>query len=273
MGNLKDKVIFITGATRGIGREIALRAAKDGAIIVVTGKTEKPHPVLPGTIHTVVEEIEQAGGKGIPLLLDVRDEKQIQAAAEQIGQQFGRIDVLINNASAIQLTSTPNTPMRKFDLLFAVNVRATFAMGQACLPFLKKAENPHILTLSPPLNLDPKWFQDHLTYTMSKYGMSMCTLGWAAELKSSGIAANSLWPRTTIATMAIKAHFPEAVWEASRHPAIMADAAHWVLTQNSRQMTGHFFIDEDVLKQSGTSDFSNYAINPSAILMDDLFLT
>ncbi|NNM59807.1 MAG: NAD(P)-dependent oxidoreductase [Legionellales bacterium] len=273
MDNLKDKVIFITGATRGIGRAIALHAAKDGAIIAVTGKTDKPHPILPGTIFSVAEEIEQAGGTAIPLVLDVRDEKQIQTAVDQVGRQFGRIDVLINNASAIQLTSTPNTPLRKFDLLFAVNVRATFAVGQACIPYLEKAVNPHILTLSPPLNLDPKWFGHHLAYTMSKYGMSMCTLGWAEELRDRGIAANSLWPRTTIATMAIKAHFPEAVWQASRHPEIMADAAHWILTQNSRHVTGHFFIDEDALKQAGISDFSAYAVNPEAPLMEDLFLS
>jgi citronellol/citronellal dehydrogenase len=272
MATLQDKVIFITGATRGIGREIALRAAKDGATLIITGKTEKPHPKLPGTIYSVAEEVEQAGGKAVPVLLDVREEMQVQAVVKQIGEQFGRIDVLVNNASAIQLTSTLETPMRKFDLMFGVNVRATFACAQACIPYLQQATNPHILTLSPPLNMDPKWFKDHVAYTMAKYGMSMCTLGWGQELKQYGIAANSLWPRTTIATMAIKVHFPEAIWNASRSPAIMADAAHWVLTQNSREVTGNFFIDEEVLRQAGEMDFDKYAMRPGATLYEDLFL-
>lgn len=272
MKNLKDKVIFITGSSRGIGREIALKAAADGAIIVVTGKTDKPNPKLPGTIFTVAEEIEKAGGQALPLVLDVREEAQIQSVVDEVIKQLGRIDILVNNASAIQLTSTVETPMRRFDLMFGVNVRATFACGQACIPHLAKAKNPHILTLSPPINLNPKWFKDHVAYTMSKYGMSMCTLGWAEELKSFGIAANSLWPRTTIATMAIKAHFPEPIWQASRHPIIMAEAAHWILTQDSREVTGNFFIDEDVLKKAGVTDFSSYALNPQAALFDDLFL-
>lgn len=272
MKNLKDKVVFITGSSRGIGREIALTAAKDGAIVVITGKTDKPNPKLPGTIFTVAEEVEKLGGTAVPMMLDVRDETQIQAVVDEVASRYGRIDVLVNNASAIQLSTTVETPMRRFDLMFGVNVRATFACGQACIPHLQKSDNPHILTLSPPINLDPKWFKDHVAYTMSKYGMSMCTLGWAEELKSAGIAANSLWPRTTIATMAIKAHFPEPIWQASRHPIIMAEAAHWILTQNSKEITGNFFIDEEVLKCAGVTDFSSYALNPQAALFDDLFL-
>lgn len=272
MGHLKDKVVFITGATRGIGREIALRAAQDGAIIIITGKTDTPHPKLPGTIYTVAEEVEKAGGIAVPLMLDVRDEEQIATVVHEIGVRFQRIDVLINNASAIQLTSTVDTPMRRFDLMFDVNVRATFACGAACHPWLKKAINPHILTLSPPINLNPKWFKDHVAYTMSKYGMSMCTLAWAEEFKADKIAANSLWPRTTIATMAIKAHFPEAIWNASRYPAIMADAAYWILNQDSRSVSGQFFLDEDLLKQTGVTNFDQYAVNPGTPLYEDFFL-
>jgi citronellol/citronellal dehydrogenase len=272
MNSFKDKVIFITGSSRGIGREIALKLAQEGATVVITGKTTEPHAKLPGTIYSVAEEVDRAGGKGIPRMLDVRDELQIQTVIEEIGQQFGRIDVLINNASAIQLTSTLDTPIRRFDLMFEVNARATFACGQAAIPFLKQAENPHILTLSPPLNLDPKWFKDNVAYTISKYSMSMCTLGWAEELRAFGIAANSLWPRTTIATMAIKAHFPPHIWEASRQPAIVADAAYWILSQNSRKITGKFFIDEEVLRQTGMLDFSAYALNPDVTQYTDLFL-
>ncbi len=272
MSSFKDKIIFITGSSRGIGREIALKVAQEGATVIITGKTVEPNAKLPGTIYTVAEEIDQAGGKGVPLALDVRDEMQIQTVIEQIGKQFGRIDVLVNNASAIQLTSTVDTPMRRFDLMFDVNVRATFACGKAAIPYLKQAKNPHILTLSPPLNLDAKWFKGNLAYTISKYGMSMCTLGWAEELREFGIAANSLWPRTTIATMAIKAHFPPEIWAASRHPAIVADAAYWILSQNSREVSGNFFIDETVLRDAGITDFAHYALDPAAKLFPDLFL-
>lgn len=272
MVSLKDKVIFITGATRGIGREIALEVAKAGAIPVITGKTDQPHRALPGTIYSVAEEVMALGGQAFPLTLDVRDEAQIQVAVDKVIKRYGRLDILVNNASAIQLTKTPETPLRRFDLMHGVNVRATYACGQACLPYLSQAENPHILTLSPPLNMDPKWFKDHLAYTLSKYGMSMCTLGWGEELKEAGIAANSLWPRTTIATMAIKAHFPEAIWQASRTPAIMAKAAMWILQQDSKRVSGHFFIDETVLREAGETDFSQYAIDPEATLFEDLFL-
>ncbi|MAZ38651.1 MAG: short chain dehydrogenase [Legionellales bacterium] len=270
--SFKDKVVFITGSTRGIGREIALKLAKDGAIIVVTGKTEKPHAKLPGTIHTVAQEINELGGIAEPFILDVRDEMRVREVVDTVGQKYGKIDALINNASAISLTNTENTPMRKFDLMFGVNVRATFACSQACIPYLEKADNPHILTLSPPLNMQDKWFKDHVAYTMAKYGMSMCTLGMAAELKPKGIAVNSLWPQTTIATMAVKVHFPEALWQASRKPEIMADATYQILMQDSQASTGQFFIDEAVLKAEGVTDFSKYAINPEVAPFKDLFL-
>lgn len=272
MMDLKDKVIFITGATRGIGREIALKAAASGAIIVITGKTEQPHAQLPGTIYSVAEEVQAQGGIAEPHVLDVRDAAQIQALADLIGKKYGRIDALVNNASAIQLSDTLATPMRRFDLMFDVNVRATFACSQACIPWLKKGTNPHILTLSPPLNMNAKWFEPHVAYTMSKYGMSMCTLGMAQELKSEQIAVNSLWPRTTIATMAIKVHFPEALWQASRKPAIVADAAYQILTSDSKTVTGNFFIDEEVLRAAGVTDFAQYAINPNIPLFTDLFI-
>ena len=268
----KNKVIFITGATRGIGRQIALKFAEQGATIVITGKTDKAHPKLPGTIHSVAEEVSALGGKAEPRILDVRDEQQVMYVTSEIGEKYGKIDVLINNASAIQLTDTLNTPMRKFDLMFDVNVRATFACSQACIPYLAKAENPHILTLSPPLNMDAKWFKDHVAYTMSKYGMSMCTLGMAEEFKPQKIAVNSLWPRTTIATAAIEFNFPKELIQASRKPEIMADAAAMILSKNSTKCTGNFFIDEEVLKSEGINDLDKYAVNPNIPLFEDLFL-
>jgi len=272
MSSLSKKVIFITGATRGIGREIALKCARDGAIIVITGKTEKAHATLPGTLSSVAEEVEAAGGIPFPIRLDVRNEQDIHYAVERVIEQFGGIDILINNASAIQLTPTEQTPMRRFDLMFDVNVRATFAMSQACLPHLVKAKNPHILTLSPPINLAPKWFRGHLAYTMSKYGMSMCTLGLAEEYKAQGVGVNSLWPKTIIATMAIKVHFPEEFWKHSRKPAIMADAAYGILTSDSKIHTGNFYIDEDFLRAQGVKDFSSYAVEEETDLLPDLFL-
>lgn len=272
MLTLKDKVIFITGASRGIGREIALRAARDGAKIIIASKTTEPHPQLPGTIYTVAEEVEKAGGKALPIKLDVRDAEQIESAVKQAADHFGGIDILINNAGAISLTSTLETSMKRFDLMMSVNMRATFACSKACIPFLKKSANPHILTLSPPLNMDPKWFAHHLAYTMSKYGMSMCTLGLAEELKQDGIAVNSLWPKSTIATAAIAVNFPDAILQASRKPLIVADAAYFILTQNSRKVTGNFFIDEEVLREHGVTDFSFYALNPEIIAYPDLFL-
>lgn len=272
MPSLKGKTVFITGASRGIGREIALRCARDGANVVVTGKTVEPHPKLPGTIHSVCAEIDAAGGRGLAVQLDVRDETAVQAAVNRAAEHFGVIDVLVNNASAIMLAGTRETPVKRFDLMLGVNVRATYAASQACIPHLEKAANPHILSLSPPLSLEPRWFKDHVAYTISKYGMSMCTLGMAAELKSAGIAVNSLWPRTTIATAAIEFNFPRAVLDASRKPAIMADAAHAILTRDAKTCTGNFFIDEDVLREAGVTDFEPYACRPGTPLFTDLFV-
>jgi citronellol/citronellal dehydrogenase len=272
MSTLAGKTLFITGASRGIGREIALRAARDGARVAVAAKTADPHPKLAGTIHTVAAEIEAAGGKALAIQLDVRDEGAIAQAVAKAAKAFGGIDILVNNASAISLTSTLETPAKRFDLMMAVNMRATFLCSQACIPWLKKAANPHILNLSPPLNMQPRWFAGHVAYTMSKYGMSMCTLGMAEELKRDGIAVNSLWPRTTIATAAVEVHFPEAILKASRHAAIMADAAHVILTSDSRGHTGHFYIDEEVLRRAGVKDFERYAVTPGSALFQDLFV-
>jgi citronellol/citronellal dehydrogenase len=270
--NLRDKVVFITGASRGIGREIALRFARDGANIVVAAKTAQEHPTLEGTIYSVSEEIERAGGTALPLQLDIRDETKVFEAVETVIANFGSIDILVNNASAIFLAPTLATPVKRFDLIFSVNTRGTFLCSQACIPHLKNSSNPHILTLSPPLNMNPKWFKDNVAYTMSKYGMSMCTLGMAEELKSFGIAVNSLWPATTIATAAIEVNFPREIFEASRKPQIVADAAYAIVTKNSREVTGNFFLDEVVLKENGVTDFSVYAVNPEVDLYPDFFL-
>jgi citronellol/citronellal dehydrogenase len=268
MKDLRDKVVFITGATRGIGREIALRCARDGAKVVITGKTVTAHAKLPGTIHTVADEVVRAGGQALPIELNVRDELGITAAVNQAVEHFGGLDVLVNNAGAISLSGTLDTPAKKLDLMWDVNMRATFLMSQACIPHLKKAANPHILTLSPPLNLDAKWFAPHLAYTISKYGMSMCTLGLAREFAE--ISVNSLWPRTTIATAAIEFNFPPEMLRASRHPAIVADAAWHILTVDGR--SGNFYIDEDVLRDAGISDFGQYSVSPGTALSADLFL-
>ena len=273
---LKNKTIFITGASRGIGREIALRCARDGANIVVTAKTAEPHVSLPGTVHSVAAEVEAGGGQALALQLDVRDENAIAAAVAEAVRVFGGIDILVNNASAIMLTGTGATPMKRFDLMHSVNARGTFACSQACLPHLARSgsagRSPHILTLSPPLNMKAKWFKDHVAYTMSKYGMSLCTLGMAEEFRAQGIAVNSLWPRTTIATAAIAVNFPEAILKASRKPAIMADAAYAIFNRDSRAATGNFYIDETVLREEGVSDFEPYSITPGATLYTDLFL-
>ena len=269
---LAGKTVFITGASRGIGREIALRCARDGANVVLAAKTVTPHPRLAGTIQSVAAEVEAAGGRALPLKLDVRDESSIQSAVEIAVASLGGIDILVNNASAILLTGTLATPMKRFDLMFGVNVRGTFACSQACIPHLMKAANPHILNLSPPLNMAAKWFKDHTAYTMSKYGMSMCTLGMSAELAAHGIAVNSLWPRTTIATAAIEVHFPPEILRASRKPAIMADAAYAIVNRDSRRHTGNFYIDEAVLREEGVADFERYAVTPGARLYSDLFL-
>ena len=270
--SLQGKTIFITGASRGIGREIALKCARDGANIVLAAKTAEPHAKLPGTIHSVAAEVETAGGRALALQLDVRDEEAVRGAVAKAVAQFGGIDILVNNASAIMLTGTVETPMKRFDLMFGVNVRGTFACSQACIPHLAKAPNAHILNLSPPLNMDGKWFKNHTAYTMSKYGMSMCTLGMSAELAQRGVAVNSLWPRTTIATAAIEMNFPAQVLLASRKPAIMADAAYAVFNRDSRRHTGNFYIDEAVLREEGVADFEHYALTPGARLYPDLFL-
>lgn len=272
MSILRGKTIFITGASRGIGRAIALRCARDGAQVVITGKTAEPHAKLEGTIHTVAQEVEAAGGRALALQLDVRDDAALAAAVRQSAEHFGGIDILVNNASAIQLTGTLATPARRFDLMFGVNVRGTFLCSQACIPYLAQAKNPHILNLAPPLSMKPQWFRDHVAYTMAKYGMSMCTLGMSAELRGQGIAVNSLWPRTTIATAAIAVNFPEAVLKASRKPDIMADAAHAIFRRDSRAATGNFYIDEAVLREEGVTDFESYAITPGTPLCTDLFL-
>lgn len=272
MTTLKGKTIFITGSTRGIGRAMALRFARDGANLVITGKTVDPNPKLSGTIESVAQEVLAAGGKALPLQLDVRDDQAIKKAMQEAANHFGGMDILINNASAISLTKTLDTKMSRFDLMMGVNARATFACSQAAIPFLQQASNPHILNLAPPLNMEAKWFKDHLAYTYAKYGMSICTLGMSAEFAADGIAVNSLWPKTTIATAAIAVHFPPEILAASRDPSIMADAAYAVVTQNSRETTGNFFIDEEVLRRAGVEDFSHYSKTPGARLFPDLFL-
>ncbi len=272
MKTLAGRTLFITGASRGIGREIALRAARDGANVAVAAKTSDPHPKLSGTIHTVAAEIEKAGGKALAIQLDVRDENAIVEAVNLTAKTFGGLDILVNNASAISLTPTLATPAKRFDLMLGVNARGTFLCSQAAIPWLKKSSNAHILTLSPPLSMKAKWFAGHVAYTMSKYGMSMCTLGMAEELKADGIAVNSLWPRTTIATAAVEVHFPAAILRASRKADIMSDAAHAILTSDARTHTGNFYIDEDVLKAEGVKDFDRYAVSPGVPLFQDLFL-
>ena len=272
MATLEARTLFITGGSRGIGREIALRAARDGANVAIAAKTAEPHPRLAGTIHSVAAEIEAAGGRALAIRLDVRDEHAVAAAIDRAAQHFGALDILVNNASAISLTPTSATPAKRFDLMFGVNVRATFLCSQAAIPHLRRSANPHILTLSPPLSMKAKWFAGHLAYTMSKYGMSMCTLGMAEELRPDGIAVNSLWPRTTIATAAVEVHFPAEILRASRHAAIMAQAAHAILTSEARANTGNFYIDEEVLRARGETDFARYAVTPGVPLYNDLFV-
>src|SRR5579862_3393118 len=271
MPTLAGKTIFISGASRGIGLAIALRAARDGANVVIAAKTETPHPKLPGTIHTAAAEIEAAGGHALPLAVDIRFEDQVYGAVDQAVQHFGGIDILVNNASAISLTGTLETPMKRFDLMMGVNTRGTFLCSQACLPHLKKAANPHILTLSPPLDMRAKWFAPHLAYTMSKYGMSLCVLGMAEEFRAQGIAVNALWPRTIIATAALQV-IPGSLPQRARTPEIVADAAWHILTRDSRSTTGNFFIDEQVLAAAGVNDFSHYSVVQGAQLRSDIFL-
>jgi citronellol/citronellal dehydrogenase len=271
MRSLAGKTLFISGASRGIGLAIALRAARDGANIVVTGKTATPHAKLPGTVYTAAAEIEAAGGKALPLVVDIRFEDQVCSAVEQAVRRFGGIDILVNNASAISLTGTLETPMKRFDLMMGVNLRGTFLCSQACLPHLARAANPHILTMSPPLDMRAKWFAPHVAYTIAKYGMSMCVHGMAEEFRSAGIAVNALWPRTIIATAALQL-IPGANPERGRKPEIVADAAWHILTGDSRATTGNFFIDDEVLSAAGMTDFSNYAVAPLTPMSSDLFL-
>jgi citronellol/citronellal dehydrogenase len=272
MANLHGKTIFITGSSRGIGREIALRCARDGANVVITGKTIVAHARLPGTIQSVAEEVVQAGGQALAIQLDVRDERALQDAVDQAARHFGGIDVLVNNASAISLSGTLDTPAKRLDLMWDVNMRATFLASQACIPYLKNSANAHILTLSPPLSFEAKWFSPHVAYSISKFGMSLCALGMAREFAADGIAVNCLWPRTTIATSAIEFNFPQQVLQASRKPAIVAEAAYRIFQRNSRECTGNFFIDEEVLRNEGVSDFEQYAVTPGTPLFNDLFL-
>lgn len=269
---LKDKTIFITGASRGIGKSIGIRAGRDGANVVLASKSDRKHPKLPGTIHTAAEEIREAGGNALPIKCDIRDQEDIANAVEQTVSEFGGIDILVNNASAIYLAGTTETPMKRFDLMFGVNVRGTYATSQACIPQLKKAENPHILNISPPLNMNQKWFKNHVAYTMAKYGMSMCVLGMSEELAGDGIAVNALWPRTAIATAALAMLGDAVKPENCRKPEIMADAAHAILTRHARKYTGNFAIDDDVLQWEGVKDFDRYAVSPGARLLPDFFL-
>jgi len=271
MADLKGKTLFITGASRGIGLAIALRAARDGANVAIAAKTTEAHPKLPGTIFSAAQEVEAAGGRALAVMTDIRFEDQVQAAVEATVKRFGGIDILVNNASAIGLTGTLETPIKRFDLMMGINTRGTFLCSQACLPHLKRAANPHILTLSPPLNLSPRWFAPHVAYTIAKYGMSLCVLGMAEEFRSAGVAVNALWPRTIIATAALQM-IPGVDPGRGRKPEILADAAHWILTQPSRALTGNFLIDEDVLARAGLTDLSGYAVDPAKPLLKDLFL-
>jgi len=271
MSSLAGKTMFITGASRGIGKAIALRAARDGANIVVAAKTAEPDPRLPGTIFSAAQEIEAAGGRALPLVLDVRDEAQVQAVVAQAAAHFGGIDILVNNASAINLSKTADTPAKRYDLMMDINVRGTFMCSQACLPHLEKVANPHILVLSPPISLQEKWFESHAAYTVSKYSMSMVAFGLAAELRAKGIAVNALWPRTLIATSALNIAGSQ-LGTLGRTPEIMADAAHLILTRPSRAATGQFHIDEQVLRDAGVSDFSRYLVTPGSAPMLDLYI-
>ena len=272
--SLKDKTLFVSGGSRGIGLAIALRAARDGARVAIAAKTDQPHPKLEGTIHTAAEAIREAGGEALPLVCDIRDERQVTEAVTETAERFGGIDILVNNASAISLTGTLATDMKRYDLMNQINARGTFLCGQKCIPYLKQAENPHILTLSPPLDMRAKWFSPHVAYSMAKYGMSLCTLGWADEFRRDGIAANSLWPRTGIATAAIEMIGGDELARRSRSPEIMGDAAYVILTKVSRAFTGNFCIDDVLLHEHGVRDFSGYrrADVPESELMPDFFV-
>jgi citronellol/citronellal dehydrogenase len=271
--SLANKVVFITGGSRGIGLEIVKRAARDGAKVVLAAKTAEPHPKLPGTIFTAAEEIIEAGGEALPLILDVRDEENVLKAVEETVSHFGGIDICVNNASAISLTKTPDTDMKRYDLMHQINGRGTYLVSKYCIPHLKKSSNPHILNLAPPLDMKAKWFGPHLAYTMAKFTMSMCVLGMAEELKADGIAVNGLWPRTAIATAAVKNVLGgEELMNISRKPEIMADAAYEIFIKDSKEFTGNFCIDDLVLHESGVKDFTNYADVSFDKLAPDFFV-
>jgi len=263
--SLRGKTLFISGASRGIGLAIAVRAARDGANVAIAAKSDQPNPRLPGTIHTAAEAIEAAGGKALPMQVDIRDESAVAAAVKKTAEHFGGVDILVNNASAISLSGTLETPMKRFDLMFGVNVRGTFVCSQACVPYLKEAakagRQPHILNLSPPLSMQPRWFGPHVAYSMAKYGMSMCVLGMAEEFKADGIGVNALWPRTVIATAALNV-IASTDPKKGRKPEIMADAAHAILTRDPRSCTGNFFIDDELLMSAGVTDLDQYAVTP-----------
>jgi len=271
--SLNGKTLFVTGASRGIGLAIALRAARDGANVAIAAKTAEPHPKLPGTIYTAAEEIEKAGGKALPLIVDVRDEASVLAAVEQTVGKFGGIDICVNNASAISLTGTLATDMKRYDLMNQINARGTYLTSKACIPHLKAAANPHVLMLSPPLDMDAKWFAGHTAYSMAKFGMSMCVLGMSAEFKADGIAFNALWPRTGIATAAIKfALAGDEGMRRCRTVEIMADAAHAIFEKMAREFTGQFLIDDTFLYGEGVRDFEQYRVDPTQPLMPDFFV-
>jgi citronellol/citronellal dehydrogenase len=273
MTSLRGKTLFISGGSRGIGLAIALRAARDGANVAIAAKTVEPHPKLKGTIYTAADEIRAAGGQALPLVCDIRDEAQVMAAIEKTVGQFGGIDICVNNASAISLTNSQATDMKRFDLMMGINTRGTFMVSKYCIPHLKKAANPHVLMLSPPLDMKPKWFQHSTAYTLAKFGMSICVLGLSAEQRSAGIAVNALWPRTTIATAAVGNLLGgDAMMHASRTPDIMADAAHAIFVKPAREFTGHFCIDDKVLYADGVRDFDQYRVDSGVTLMSDFFV-
>ena len=273
MATLKGKTLFITGASRGIGLAIALRAARDGANIAIAAKTAEPHPKLEGTIFTAAKEVEAAGGKALPIACDIRFEEQVQAAVEQTVKKFGGLDICVNNASAISLSPSVTTDMKRYDLMHGINARGTFLVSKTCIPHLEKAANPHILMLSPPLDMDPKWFAPHVAYTMAKFNMSIIALGLSGELKGDGIAVNTLWPRTTIATAAVKNLLGgDTLMRMSRSPEIMGDAAHLIFTQDAKTFTGRFCIDDTLLYEHGVRDFDKYRVDPAMELAPDFFV-
>jgi len=271
--HLEGRTVFVTGASRGIGLAIALRCARDGANVAIAAKTTEPHPRLPGTIHSAAEEIEAAGGKALACAVDIRFEDQVEAAVAKTVETFGGIDILVNNASAISLSRTTDTPMKRYDLMHQINTRGTFLVTKTCIEALRKSENPHVVNISPPLNFEAKWFAPHVAYTMAKFGMSLCVLGMSEEFRPDGIAVNALWPRTTIATAAVQNIVGgDSMIRRSRKPEIMADACYAIVTKPSRECTGNYFVDEDLLREEGIEDFTGYAVDPSAELFPDFFV-